>query len=468
MMKLELDLYTSFRLPHEPDPPIIPFLGTPSSDALALPSLPPQASSNTTPRPSGEDSRSSLSRDKDRSWGRERREGKKGFLSRLGRDTKGMWSGLLSRKGSARDKARGQSGLEGEAYTSPTLSPTLPSESPPSLPLFPTQPLSPHLHSSPPSASSSSFPKFKYSSFPKEPSPDSNSSLHTKPNIHANANANANADANASANTNANPPSQHLQTLSSLLPSSTPGLKYPMPPILLRIQEEERIRWEKTRKEALPVSESDNENGNASGNTLRGRAMAYRPGGDVRSGLHVLAVGMDTLAGWTRLQLLCVLYCVGLPPPLSGSKSGSIASEGRQLGQDGKVEVDEGKSGEGEICEPPQPQFIPPTLTIGDYLQNLGEELGENLLCTRSGCEKEVGQHIRWYVHAGVKVGVRIEDVNVKKDVDRDCDENEVLEGEGEGGVAKKAEDGENVEGWVKCAVCREESEPRQLREGAL
>lgn len=196
--------------------------------------------------------------------------------------------------------------------------------------------------------------------------------------------------------------------------------------------------------------------------------MAYRPGGDVRSGLHVLAVGMDTLAGWTRLQLLCVLYCVGLPPPLLGSKSGPIAIEGRQLGEDGKVEVDEEKSGEGEICEPPQPQFIPPTLTIRDYLQNLGEELGENLLCTRSGCEKEVGQHVRWYVHAGVKVGVRIEDVNVKKDGDRGSDENEVLEGEGEGGVARKAEDGKNVEGWVKCAVCREESEPRQLREGAL
>lgn len=196
--------------------------------------------------------------------------------------------------------------------------------------------------------------------------------------------------------------------------------------------------------------------------------MAYRPGGDVRSGLHVLAVGMDTLAGWTRLQLLCVLYCVGLPPPLSGSKSGSIASEGRQLGEDRKVDMDEEKSGEGEICEPPVPQFIPPTLTIRDYLENLGEELGENLLCTRSGCEKEVGQHVRWYVHAGVKVGVRIEDVKVKKDGDRDSDENEVREGEGEGGVARKAEDGENVEGWVKCAVCREESKPRQLREGAL
>ncbi|UOH85255.1 hypothetical protein LQV05_002074 [Cryptococcus neoformans] len=459
MMKLELDLYTAFRLPHEPDPSTTFALDVSSSVPLIHPALSPQTS-NPTPHPSGEVSRSSSLREKDRSRGQESREGKKGFLSKLGKNTKGVWNGLLGRKGSARDKSHGQSDMGGEEYTSPILSPTLPSESSPSSPLFPSQPLSSHLHS-PSLSSPSSFPRFKYSSYPKDPSPDSNSSFHTNPNI--------NTDANANANTNANPPSQHLQTLSTLstlLPSSTPGLKYPMPPILLRIQEEERIRREKTQKETLAMSENSNGSGDTSGNTLRGRAMAYRPGGDVRSGLHVLAAGIDTLAGWTMLQLLCVLYCVGLPSPVSGSKSGSIANGGEQLGEDVRGEADEEKDGEGEICESPQPQFLPPTLTIGDYLQHLGEELGENLLCTRSGCEKEVGQHVRWYVHAGVKVGVRIENVKVKEDGGRD--EDGVREDEDEGAVAGKAEDGQDVEGWVKCIVCREESEPRQLNEGAL
>lgn len=318
MMKLELDLYTAFRLPHEPDPSTTFALDVSSSVPLIHPALSPQTS-NPTPRPSGEVSRSSSLREKDRSRGQGSREGKKGFLSKLGKNTKGVWNGLLGRKGSARDKSHGQSDMGGEEYTSPILSPTLPSESSPSSPLFPSQPLSSHLHS-PSLSSPSSFPRFKYSSYPKDPSPDSNSSFHTNPNI--------NTDANSNANTNANPPSQHLQTLSTLstlLPSSTPGLKYPMPPILLRIQEEERIRRE-TQKETLAMSENSNGSGDTSGNTLRGRAMAYRPGGDVRSGLHVLTAGIDTLAGWTRLQLLCVLYCVGLPSPVSGSKSGSIAN----------------------------------------------------------------------------------------------------------------------------------------------
>ncbi|ORX36029.1 hypothetical protein BD324DRAFT_520177 [Kockovaella imperatae] len=193
-MFLELELLDAFHVPRETRAPMVP--------------------PKSVPRP---------------------KEKAKGFFNRLGRDTKGIFGGLLprARKDAALDYGPtiAQAGLSG----------------PPS-PIINSAPSTPPL------------------------SQTTDRSLKT------------------------------LGKLESMLHSTTPGLVFPMPSLLLRVREEDRVRREKAKQEM--------EEGVVDG--LPGRAIGYRMGGDVRAGLGALASGLDTFDGWIRLQRLETLVCWGM------------------------------------------------------------------------------------------------------------------------------------------------------------
>ncbi|ODN92012.1 hypothetical protein L198_05684 [Cryptococcus wingfieldii CBS 7118] len=376
-MTLELDLLDSFRIPREQDePPVLP--------------KPPTPLSNTP-------SEGDLSRGVSPHVPWTERQSKRGFLSKLTRDTKGVWKGLLGRTNSTKSRDHSR------------------------------QHPSPLIHQMDLPSSPSLLPSPTSTETPLEPQDDTPSPSNLPPYLMNGPITNSN--------------SHHLQTLGLLreiLPSTTPGLKYPMPSILLRLFDEDQTRRAKAQVEI----DGENDSANASTSTLfpgphpmardgpdpiRGRALAYRLGGDVRSGLNSLASGLETFDGWIRLQRLSTLYCVGL---------NYLPNTDDREEPSGSV-----------ICQPPKLQTLSDDVTITDYLMGLYDELAEeNLLCPRVGCEAENSEHVRWFIHGGTKVGVQIVECHA--------------------GPETQAQ-GDDIETWSKCDMCGSESSPRRLSDGA-
>ncbi|WVQ85237.1 hypothetical protein IAT38_007402 [Cryptococcus sp. DSM 104549] len=466
-MSLELDLLDAFRVPREPDEPPLP---------PPPPSIPPKPqSADSSPgsaphSPSRRDvevsrnrslrERGKKDRDRDGPGGRE-----KGFFSRLGKESKGVWEGLLGKKGRGHGYSQSQQLNLGTGLGSGMAAGgSLPSSPVSSQQPSPAQAL-PAINLPSPSSPPASTPGGTLSTLPTPTSATSTPALtaSSTPSI-------------------PHPTDRHLLTLThleSLAHSTTPGLKLPMPPLLLRVREEDRLRREKAKGEvlrgeagglglglgtspgqALPQHAST---GNSQRfpqvDPLRGRALGYRLGGDVKAGLGVLAPGLDTLEGWMRLQRLETLVCEGIEEGHGDGEGKTGDKSENEGGNKGKSKDEEPTT--TEICHRPKPRtliFFSPThdLTIREYLSELGEELGEeNMVCPRSGCAAGEVEHVRWWVHGGERVGVRIE-------------------GGGGGGEGEEGQEGgevgkweEVVEAWVKCKVCGAASEPRKLGEGA-
>ncbi|KAK8866021.1 hypothetical protein IAR55_001172 [Kwoniella newhampshirensis] len=220
----------------------------------------------------------------------------------------------------------------------------------------------------------------------------------------------------------------------SLALSTTPGLVFPMPPLLLRVKEEDRVRREKAQQEiseeplsahdGLPTSVTSglltpHRGPGLTSHSIRGRALGYRLGGDVRAGLGALTSGIDTFDGWIGLQRLDTLYCVG------GINDGT---EGVEQGI--------------RICHKPKlVTFVfwdaEQDQSIKEFAQDLTEELSEDtMICPRSGCTVPELEHIRWWIHAGQRLGIKVESTD--------------------------AEEGA-TEVWVKCKQCGSTSGPRPL-----
>lgn len=124
---------------------------------------------------------------------------------------------------------------------------------------------------------------------------------------------------------------RHLATLKRLedmLHSTTPGLVFPLPRILLRVRDEDKIRREKALEEikaeraesagessmsidGLPMDLAEDER--KLEQAIKGRAAGYRLGGDVRVGLGALASAIEGCEGWCRLQRLDVLTWDAVP-----------------------------------------------------------------------------------------------------------------------------------------------------------
>lgn len=225
------------------------------------------------------------------------------------------------------------------------------------------------------------------------------------------------------------PADRHLQTLTKLetmLPSTTPSLRIPMPPLLLRVREEEKVRAEKARSEVqsesigLANNVIDGLTRLASTSSPRDdsgkvRARGYRMGGDVRAGLASLSSGMDQFEGWPRFQKLEVLVATGLEYRNESSKLQTT------------------------VCERPKPQLIEfwgeGDETIQDIMDSFQD--GEHV-CRRPGCHASQEEHIRWYFHNSQKVGLTFRKAE---------------QGMGENGL----------DAWIKCPMCLKTSEPRKL-----
>ncbi|WVN89047.1 uncharacterized protein L203_104263 [Cryptococcus depauperatus CBS 7841] len=393
-MTLELDLLDAFQIPREPY-------------------VPPLLSKSPYPNATFRQSMDLLTRDKSLSLN-EKKE-KMSFLARLGKDTKGVFEGLLGRNRSLRRKDHSRNRPSSVAvHISPPLAILEnPSISP--------QPISAALSEH----NTTNQPYFSLFNPDSVPSPN-NHHLVT------------------------------LETLQKLIHSTTPGMVFPMPAILLRVKED-RIRREKAELEMRDPSEVTIDVSSGIGtktklelgttikdDPLRGRALAYRPGGQLRSGLNSLANGLDTFDGWIRLQRLFALYCVLLPP--SQAHDHLEREEKRdERGAEEKVDETDVRQKEFMICQAPRPYPLPATLSIFEYLHSLQDELDEeNLLCPRIGCGAEGKDHTRLFLHAGVQISVKVTDF-----------------------VVKPAHDGKDVRSWVECCICRQKCNEKRLSEAA-
>ncbi|KAK4684262.1 hypothetical protein P7C73_g5929, partial [Tremellales sp. Uapishka_1] len=198
-----------------------------------------------------------------------------------------------------------------------------------------------------------------------------------------------------------------LAKLENLLPSTTPGLRIGMPPLLLRLREEDRIRKEKALQE---LKEDGGGSGAATpgGDFWKGRALAYRLGGDVRAGLGAISLGIESFEGWRRLQRLETLCCMGV--------------------------VEDGKE---RLCARPRLEALVFFEEKDKTLIDLVEEF-EAEKCERAGCEVDVSRHQRWWIHAGKKIQVAISHVEEKNQTDEmDC--------------------------WMSCAKCGTSTSPRAV-----
>ncbi|WWC58469.1 uncharacterized protein I303_101012 [Kwoniella dejecticola CBS 10117] len=183
-----------------------------------------------------------------------------------------------------------------------------------------------------------------------------------------------------------------LTNLEGQLHSATPGLSIPMPPLLLRLREEHRVRHEKAKQQAeekpdfhengLPATSprpvtlsSFRLSGDKLNDPLRGRALSHRLGGDVRAGLTALMSNLDRFEGWIKLQRLELLYSEGLEDfPETGSN-------------------------ETQICRTPRADTYVfwehhRDISIQQVVKGLQDELAEdNLICPRPGCTAAASEH---------------------------------------------------------------------------
>lgn len=222
-----------------------------------------------------------------------------------------------------------------------------------------------------------------------------------------------------------------LDKLEAILPSPTPGLRIPMPPLLLRVREEERVRAEKIRQEvAEETSGAMNEMIDGLSrlgvpslsreDPTRTRARAYRPGGDVRAGLAALASGLENFNGWCRLQRLELLTCTGIERQSEPALKKAMMTT-------------------TTICEKPRTTSLTfwddNDETISDVIDGITDE---ERVCPKPGCDAEQEEHTRWWCHNGRKVGMTVRKVE---------------QGMGEIGL----------DVYVKCGECKRHTEPRLL-----
>ena len=314
-----------------------------STPETPAPTLPPKSATSTVRRRSIKD----------------KGDKTKGFFNRLGRDTKGIFGNLLPRPRKDSVPERPPSGLPAQ-----------------------TGPQTPQSILSLPLSTPSSSNAFDPSTPPISQTTDRH--LRT------------------------------LQKLEAMLPSTTPGLTVPMPSLLLRVREEDRIRREKAKQELEDGSVTETRSfflASASSSTpngeLRGRAMGYRMGGDVRAGLGALVNGMDTFDGWIRLQSLEMLSC-------SGPDDSSVA-----------------------LCEAPKGKSVlfwdeATDQTIGEFVSSLSLDPG----CESKDCKVGKEDHVRWLLHGDRRVGIKFKKLDA---------------------------DSQAIDVWTKCIECGAPTDPRQL-----
>lgn len=413
-MYLELDLLDSFRIPREPDPLPVPPKSRPSFD------LPHALTEDTGFAP-----RRASARD------RERRERTRSFFHRLGKDTRGLFDGLLGRRHLP------------EEHLPPPIPPR--SETLDVISIErPSTPMS-----------------ISYQSIISDKSGLGVAGAQTPP-VQL-------------------PTEKHLAMLSrleELLPSTTPGLKIPMPPLLLRVREEELVRREMAKEEmkeegtstsaidGLPVLRGSGPGeGTVRGtdSPSRGRALAYRLGGDVRSGLGALAPAPDTFAGWTRLQKLDVLYCVGVddrPEPTKALEGSTSDGNGDETKPGTALE-------KSTFCQRPEQEshtFYDPSsdFSLEDFFERLSAEAGDMAACDRAGCDVVGGEHVRWWIHGGRKIEGKVQNLQSAV-VTGAAEQTDEANGESRVVVKVGSIDAPRIEAWVKCGQCGKESETRVL-----
>jgi len=430
-MHLELALLDAFRIPREPDaPPPTP----------AKPQIPSRSTGTVN---SSSDRRSSVAAGDGL---RKKKEGSGGLFHRLGREGKGVWDGLIGKRrdsGGRRESVIGSSSSHNTFLSSSSSGATTTSSSYLESASEPSSPLSSNVELDQPAARSGA-PGHTIQSF---------NGQTPLPNIQL-------------------PIERHLQILTKLegnLHSTTPNLRFDIPPILQRVKAENELRNKKAEEEITSVTPSI-EGLPASSRSTRpdaekkGRAMGYRLGGDVRAGLGVLVGGIEGFEGWMRLQKLETLISIGTNLPSSSDSQNNLADIKDKAEEKDNSEEDLGvkakqsntSKSQMRICRMPKSETLlfydqeGRDQTLREFCESLStssecqldDEMESgyetvNVGCGRKECEVPLSDHERWWYHAGRKVVIRTNPI-------------QSLEQSGVGV-------------WVQCADYLERTKPKML-----
>ena len=206
---------------------------------------------------------------------------------------------------------------------------------------------------------------------------------------------------------------QTLSRLEELLPSTTPGLKLPSPPLLLRVREEYKARTEAIREE-IAAEGSGTATPLEDGSVIRARN--FRIGGDVRVGLAALLTQVDSCVGWRKLQRLEVLE-----------------SKGRTQDSDNPL-----------ISQGPSPSMFTfwgrGDYSIREVVENFSRSGEYKSNCQRAQGDANADQQIQWWYHNGHKVSMTTRRVSTE---------------------------GDGIDVWVKCTDSGKTSQPRILGDAA-
>lgn len=223
---------------------------------------------------------------------------------------------------------------------------------------------------------------------------------------------------------------RHIQTLhklQNLKLSTTPGLVFPMPPLLLRIAAEDLQRYQSSQS-ATPV-------GSQGPATLlhKPRASGHRLGGDIKAGLNAIWPHSEMYEGWVRLQGIDFLH----------STIRRIRKD-----SDGVNELED----QGDLCLQPHNvsfRYFDPEKdeTLGQKLDKLFNPTSEDV-CPVPSCAGLPLEHEQSWTHAGVCVTLQTKEAPLDP-------------------LSEQLEDAVEDEVWVECEECGASSEVRPVKETA-
>ena len=222
---------------------------------------------------------------------------------------------------------------------------------------------------------------------------------------------------------------RHIQTLRKLQQlklSTTPGLVFPMPPLLLRIAAEDQQRHQVFHP-ATPVGTQG-----APATTLhKPRASGHRLGGDVKAGLNAIWPHSETYEGWVRLQGIDFLY--------------STIRRTRRISANAL-------EGQGDLCLQPHNvsyRYFDPEKDeiLGQKLDNLFDPTSQDV-CPVPSCAGLPLDHEQTWTHAGICITLQTREAPLDP-------------------LSEQLEEDVEDEAWVECEECGASSEVTKVDETA-
>jgi 1-phosphatidylinositol-3-phosphate 5-kinase len=286
-----------------------------------------------------------------------------------------------------------------------------------------------------------------------------------------------------------------IQSSSSLL-STSPGVIFPAPSLIVGLSEKERTDPQRRLKGDEKVGLGSllgwegcerlhwNEGEAKTSSSSRGRGMMglqgflrhqafsvlisehvahpapvvsgeKEPSGGSAGGssyVHTQKPYLFSVCGRPRVKTLRYYRTSGEPGRRGGSGEKDVGVRDRIVGGDKETD----KAGEKDVDGDNEPEDV----ILGEAIRDWVEDADK--MCVRPGCTVKRGEHEVRYVHGGVRVAVNV------KESERGQDDADVA-GEGEGEAGAKSGNGgkqDRIMMWESCVMCGERTKKRVMSDG--